>query len=109
MIVQLLQDICNYYNIARRVGHTQAAIHGVKNTTDAALVVSNYNYLCRLRETVPCVILQSRAFRDTNYKSPYVFDNYAIYTLCDQALNEIYRLQRQVNKLQQQASQLESE
>ena len=108
MIVQLLQDICNYYNIARRVGHTQAAIHGVKNTTDAALVVANYSHLCRLRETVSCVILQPNTFIGTNYKSPYVFDNYAIYTLCTEALNEIYRLQRQVDKLQHQVSQLKN-
>jgi hypothetical protein len=98
---QILQNLRNYIELNRRVGHTTAMMRGAQNVDDVLVLAANQNQAAMLQRELPraevvaitnpvCMIGKSKAM---------VMDNHALWEICGGALAEIERLETRIAEL----------
>jgi len=91
-VKRMLEGVCSYFVANRHVGHTTAAVNGVKSDSRARLVCTTKGHAVVMHGDLSvntCTPEDLRSFVGI----PIVFDNYTVHRLCHVAVEEITRLE----------------
>ena len=102
-IKQTLQNLRNYIEFNRRVGHTTAMIRGAQNVDNVLVIAANQHQAAMLQRELPraeVVAITSPACMIDKTK-PLAMDNQALWEICGGALAEIERLEARIAELSQ--------
>lgn len=99
--ITTLADIRDYLTANRQIGHTTAMVRGAQNVDSVIVLAANHHSGELINKQLPNAtvipITNIRAIRGK--QKPMVIDNFALLSLCDDALAEIKRLQKQIADL----------
>ncbi len=106
-IIETLEELKMYYEFNRGVGHTRTLIEGLKNSPDALILIVNP----RMREVIGQKSPQTKTATVKSIENgtlrgrtdPLVIDNSALHAILDEALEEIYKLNAEVERWQRRA------
>jgi hypothetical protein len=98
---QILQNLRNYIESNRRVGHTTAMMRGAQNVDNVLVIAANQHQAAMLQRELPraevvaitspvCMVGKSKAM---------VMDNHALWEICGGALAEIERLETRIAEI----------
>jgi len=107
---QTLQNLRNYIESNRRVGHTTAMIRGAQNVDNVLVIAANQHHAAMLHRELPRaeVVAITSPVCMIGKTKPLVMDNQALWEICGGALAEIERLETRIAELSQENVSVEA-
>lgn len=96
-IKNVLTEIIVYYAKNRQRGHSTVTLNGVKNTNGKVIVADKSEMLQGFYPMSQCILLGMIPEGLRGRQDPLVFDNHALTIVLNEALNEITRLEKELN------------
>lgn len=107
-IQKTLEELLQYYQTTRAVGHTYAMINGAKNTDNVLVLVHSQKYASEIKAKYPKAeftgFLNLEGLRGK--RKPLLIDNGAMCAILQNALIEIRELQKQNKDLKFQLTEI---
>ena len=99
-IKEILNELLTYYNVNRGVGHTTLMKKGVDNYDgDKIIVCYNYKHANAIGLNKNDVVTIHNLKNLRGIKSPIIIDNAAMVIILQDAINEIEKLEKEIEKI----------
>jgi hypothetical protein len=112
--IRIAQQIVNYFETRRGIGHTKAEYQGLRNVPNALLIVADHQQALRLSSKLgwsPGLLTIDQVGDNGlgGISRPVIIDHYATTRLLDRLLDHIYSLRRDRENLMSENKELRKE
>ena len=103
-ITRILNSLVEHYGRTRQAGHTTLMLEGAMHYARPFVIVAGDQNSAQQFRPLTTVSLHRLEGGLADGPGPIAFDNYALWTIFDEALREIERLKRRVKELEVSSS-----